>query len=69
MDELNGEKQAKKKAKGEKVEGRKSKEDRLTGLEKSGGEKGKKNREHNGKTSERIAKVKDVKPKKGASTE
>ncbi|XP_073155285.1 putative ribosome biogenesis protein C306.07c [Henckelia pumila] len=69
LDELNGKPPAKKKAKAEKVEGRKSKEDRLTGLEKSGGKKGKKNMEHNGKTSGRIAKAKDVKPKKGASRE
>ncbi|XP_073065287.1 uncharacterized protein [Primulina eburnea] len=69
LDELNGKMRAKKKAKAEKVEVRKSKEDRLTGLEKSGGNKGKKNMEHYGKTSGRIAKVKDVKPKKGASAE
>ncbi|KZV43142.1 hypothetical protein F511_07957 [Dorcoceras hygrometricum] len=65
--EFNGKKLAKKKAIAEKVESRESKEAMLRGLEKFKGKKVKKSREHYVKESERIAKVKNVKPKKAAS--
>ncbi|KAL0306731.1 UNVERIFIED_CONTAM: Ribosomal L1 domain-containing protein 1 [Sesamum radiatum] len=64
---LNGEKRVKKKPKSEKSGDEKVKKDDVSGGEVSGGKKGKKKSELGQRRSERIAKVKDGKPKKKVS--
>ncbi|KAL0399636.1 UNVERIFIED_CONTAM: Ribosomal L1 domain-containing protein 1 [Sesamum radiatum] len=64
---LNGEKRVKKKPKSEKSGYENAKKDDVSGGEVSGGKKGKKKSELGQRRSERIAKVKDAKPKKKVS--